>query len=197
MACLVPGPLASFEGNTPRQTRVPRTPVAETTRGSTDWRKALPRRPGPVTSPWSPLLTVASFRFIHMRSLKVWSPLGGRGPSTRQPSAPSDGLEMRFALESTWMVTWAFTASFHSPPPSLPLFYLATSTLYLPLVLALSLLHQGALGPHTSAPLGRRPGVRTAGGLPVIFQPSQDCHVGLRRVCTAQRHCLQGSLFTP
>lgn len=169
--------------------------MAETTGGSTNWRKALPQRPGPVTSPWSPLLTMASFCFLHLRSLTVWTPLGGRDPSTRQPGAPSDGLETKFALELTWMVTWAFTASFHSPHLHF-LCFISTSTLYLPLVLAINLLHQRSLGPHASAPSGRRPGVRAAGGLPVISQPSQDCHVGSCRVCTAQGHCLQGSLFT-
>lgn len=143
--------------------------------------------PGRLCLPW--------LCFPHLRSLMVWTPLGGRDPSTRRPGAPSGGLETKFALELTRMVTWAFTASFHSPNLHF-LCFISTSTLYLPLVLAISLLHQGSLGPHASAPSGRRPGVRAAGGLPVISKPSQDCHVGLCRVCTAQGHCLQGSWFT-
>lgn len=59
MACPVPGPLARPEGSTPRQARVPRPPVAGTTRWTVDWREILPRRPGPVTS-FSPVTSAYS-----------------------------------------------------------------------------------------------------------------------------------------
>lgn len=83
----------------------------------------------PPTAPrprnFSPVPSTHSGFLSFMKSLKTWTPLGGRGPSTRQPGAPAGGLEMKFALEPPWMVTWAFTASFHSPHPrpSLPLFF--------------------------------------------------------------------------
>lgn len=57
------------------------------------------QRPGLVTSPWSPLLTVASFHFARMTSLKMWTPPGTCGLSTRQPGALSEGLEVTCAPE--------------------------------------------------------------------------------------------------
>lgn len=100
MACLVPGPPASSEGSTPRQARVlVLLQLSETPGGSRDWRKPSPQVPGPVISPWSPLLTVVPFHFIRLNSLKMWTLPGGCGRSARQPSALSDRLEMKFASE--------------------------------------------------------------------------------------------------
>ena len=169
--------------------------------GSIDWREPLLRRRGPVVSPWSPLLTVASFHLICLNYWKTWTPLGRCGKSTRQSSALSDGLGMTFALK----VDVGGDPGIHCllPLPTLvhcfP-FHLSTSIL----CLLPSLHHQGALGTLIEAPdnpshcsVGQKTrGQRAAGGLPIVSQPSQDCHVRLYRVCTAQGRCMRGSQFT-
>lgn len=104
MARLVPGRKACSDASTHRQSRVHRTPAAENRSGSTDWRNRPPpppthTAPGPSHLSWSPLLTVASFHFARMTSLKMWTPPGMCGLGTRQPGALSEGLEVTCAPE--------------------------------------------------------------------------------------------------
>lgn len=79
MACLVPGPPASSDGNTPRQARMLRTPVAETRWGSTDWRKPPLTVPRPshlslVTSAHSGFLSCYMYEIFEDvdSSKRVW-----------------------------------------------------------------------------------------------------------------------------
>lgn len=119
--------------------------------GSRDWRNPLLQCPGLVSSPWSSLLTVASFHFIYLNSLKMWTLLGGYGQSTRQPSALSDGLEMKFVLEVVVDGDLGIHCLLPLPPSLFPLFHLSTSTLCFLLSWPYSLLHPGALGPLIEA----------------------------------------------
>ena len=149
MAHLVTGPPASSDGSTPRPARVLILLWLRPCGGAQTGENPLLRCPGPVVSPWSPLLTVTSFHLICLNYWKTWTPLGRCGQSTRQSSALSDGLEMKFAPD----VDVGGDPGIHCLLP-LPipvhcfLFHLSTSIL----CLLPYLVHQGALGPLIEAP---------------------------------------------
>lgn len=102
----------------------------------------------PISPPGPPLLTVASFHFICMKSSKTWTPLG------RWLSALSGRLEMRFAPQVSLDSDLSVPCLFPSPPPPVPPQFTSSSvsSLYLylglPLVLALqSVLPRGSWTP--------------------------------------------------
>lgn len=138
---LVPGLPASSDGNPPGRPECLMLLWLKPG-GGAQTGEPLPQCPGLVTSPWSPLRTVALFHVIHMKSLKMRTPLGKCGLRARQPSALSDGLEMKFALEGSvdgdlgihCLPSSPFTSScfISLPPPRISL-----------LSWSFSLLHQG------------------------------------------------------
>lgn len=199
MACLVPGPLARSEGSTPRQARVPRPPVAETTRWTVDWREILPRRPGPVTS-FSPV-TSAYSGFLSFSIYEIFEDVDSSGWAW--PEYPAAKCPVRWVRDEVCSgATMDGDLGTHCLLPLPCLHLLCFISLPPPCVFLCST--EGLLGPHAETVnnpthCSIRPKTRGQGsrGLSFGSQPGRDCRVGSCRVCTVQGHRVQGSLFTP